>query len=225
MDRGASADSERVRRFYDRAAPRYDRSIRLFERLLFGDGRRWVCSQAAGEVLELGVGTGRSLPYYAPDVRLTGIDLSPAMLAIARRRAGALGRPVDLQLGDAQALEFPAERFDAVVCTLALCTIPDERRAVAEARRVLRIGGQLLFLEHVRSPRASIRLGQCLLEPLMVRLGKRPSAARPAGLPRNSGLRRRALRALHVGHRRAGPGPPGRMTTATTRQPPSGGTG
>lgn len=63
------------------------------------------------------------------------------MLAIGRRRAEQLGRSADLRLGDAQALEFPDESFDTVVCTLSLCTIPDPRRAVAEARRVLRPGG------------------------------------------------------------------------------------
>ena len=73
------------------------------------------------------------------------------MLDIARRRAGELGRPVELRLGDAQALEFEDATFDTVVCTLSLCTIPDDRAAVAEVRRVLRPGGRFVLLEHVRS--------------------------------------------------------------------------
>jgi ubiquinone/menaquinone biosynthesis C-methylase UbiE len=159
-------DTERVRRIQDKAAPRYDRKISLFERILFGGGREWVCSQAEGDVLEIAAGTARNLPFYPPDVRLTAVELSPEMLAIARRRAEEVGRTVDLRLGDVQALEFDDESFDTVTCTLGLCTIPEPRRAVAEAHRVLRAGGRLLLLEHVRSPSAPVRAGQRLLEPL-----------------------------------------------------------
>jgi ubiquinone/menaquinone biosynthesis C-methylase UbiE len=74
-----------------------------------------------------------------------------------------------LRVGDAQALEFPDQSFDTVVCTLSLCTIPDDRTAVAEVRRVLRPSGRFLMLEHVRSPLLLVRLGQRLLEPLAVR--------------------------------------------------------
>ena len=158
-----------MRRFYDRSAEGYDAALRLVERLLFGDGRRWVCSQASGDVLELAVGTGRNLAYYPPGVRLTGVELSPAMLSIACRRAAELALKADLQLGDAQALGFADASFDTVVCTLALCTIPDERAALIEAGRVLRPGGRLVLLEHVRSPRRLVRLGQRLLEPLATR--------------------------------------------------------
>jgi ubiquinone/menaquinone biosynthesis C-methylase UbiE len=134
---GAQADRDRetvrVRHLYDALAARYDRAIALAERLLFDDGRRWLCAQARGDVLEIAVGTGRNLSFYPPDVRLTGIELSPAMLEIARRHARELGRVADLHVGDAQALAFPNASFDTVVCAIALCTIPDERRAVAEA--------------------------------------------------------------------------------------------
>jgi len=163
------AETERVRRIQDKEAPRYDRQISFFERILFGDGRRWVCSQAEGDVLELAVGTARNLPFYPDDARLTGVELSPEMLAIARRRAEDLGRDLDLRLGDVQALEFPDERFDTVVCTLGLCTIPDDRKAAAEAHRVLRPGGRFLLMEHVRSPSLPVRAVERLLDPLSVR--------------------------------------------------------
>jgi SAM-dependent methyltransferase len=84
------SETERVRTFYDRSARQYDATIRLFERVLFGGGRAWVCSRARGDVLEIGIGTGRNLPYYPADVRLMGMDLSLAMLAIARHRADEL---------------------------------------------------------------------------------------------------------------------------------------
>jgi len=164
-------ETERVRRLQDRAARHYDRQIGLVERALFGDGRAWVCAQARGDVLEIAVGTALNLAHYPADVRLTGIELSEQMLALARERARELGREVDLRRGDAEALEFPDENFDTVVCTLGLCTIPDAGRAVTEARRVLRPGGMLLLLEHVRSPNAPVRAVQRLLDPLAVRFG------------------------------------------------------
>jgi ubiquinone/menaquinone biosynthesis C-methylase UbiE len=165
----SSAETERVRRIQDRGAAHYDRQISVFERILFGDGRRWVCEQAEGHVLELAAGTARNLPYYADDVTLTAIELSPEMLALGRQRAEELGRQVDLRLGDAQALEFADESFDTVVCTLGFCTIPDPRRAFAEVRRVLRPAGRVLLLEHVRSPVRAVRVLERLLDPLAVR--------------------------------------------------------
>src|SRR2546426_7841468 len=163
-------EAERIRRFYEKSAGRYDKQMRFWDRILdFDGGRRWVCAQASGDVLEIGMGTGLNLPYYRDDARLTGIEFSPAMLELARERAKELGGDPDLRVGDAQALEFADESFDTVVCTLALCTIPDDRKAVAEARRVLRPEGRLLLLEHVRSPALPIRAGQRLLEPLTLR--------------------------------------------------------
>jgi len=172
VDRGEpvmSGETERVRRIYDESAGRYDRQIGFFERLLFGGGREWVCSRARGEVLEVAVGTGRNLPFYPKEVRLTGVELSPAMLEVARARAQELGVEADLRVGDAQALPFPDEAFDTVVMTLSLCTIPDDRQAVAEASRVLKTDGHLLLLEHVRSPVLPVRAVQRVLDPLFAR--------------------------------------------------------
>jgi ubiquinone/menaquinone biosynthesis C-methylase UbiE len=164
------SEADRVRRIYDKMAPKFDRKIRFWERVLFADGREWVCSQATGDVLEIAVGTGRNFPFYPADVRLTGVEFSPMMLEIAQKRARDLGRQIDLRLGDAEALEFPDESFDTVACTVSLCSIPDDRRAVAEARRVLRPGGAFLLLEHVRSPVWIVRASQRLLEPITQRL-------------------------------------------------------
>jgi SAM-dependent methyltransferase len=124
--------------------------MRFFDRTLFAESRTRVCSQADGDVLEVAVGTGLNLPLYPPGVRLTGIEWSPQMLAIARRRADEIGRTADLREADAQALPFPDAAFDTVVCTLSLCAIPDDQRAIAESR-VLKPGGRLLLLDHVPS--------------------------------------------------------------------------
>ena len=80
-------ETERIKRIWENQAPRYDRSIVLWEKVLFADGRRWVCSLAQGEVLEVAIGTGCSLAFYPKGVCLTGIDLSPTMLELARDRA------------------------------------------------------------------------------------------------------------------------------------------
>jgi ubiquinone/menaquinone biosynthesis C-methylase UbiE len=162
-------ETERVRRVQDKGAPKYDREMDFFDRILFKGGREWACSRAQGKVLEIAVGTGRNLPHHRDDIELSGIELSPQMLEIAKQRATGLGREADFRLGDAQALDFPDASFDSVVCTLALCTIPDDGAAVAEAYRVLRPGGRFSLLEHVRSPALAVRAVQRLIEPLSVR--------------------------------------------------------
>lgn len=184
----AHAEKDHIRFLYDREAPTYDRVMRFTERILLGGGREWVGARARGNVLEVAVGTGRNLPYYAPDIRLTGIDLSPAMLDIAKRRASDLSRRVDLRIGDAEHLDFADESFDTVVCTYSLCTIPNDVQAVSEMRRVLRAGGKLLLAEHVRSPRRVIRTVQRALEPLTLRQAADHLLREPLDLVRTQGL-------------------------------------
>lgn len=153
-----------VRRYWDRSAGIYDRSIGWFERLMLADGRQWLAAHARGDTLEIGIGTGRNLPHYPKQLRLTGIDLSPAMLELARRRSHELGRDVDLRVGDAEKLDLAGSSFDTVVFSLALCSIPDDRVAIREAKRVLRPGGRVILLEHVRSPRRSVRAVETFLD-------------------------------------------------------------
>jgi len=155
-------ETERIRRIYDRkaaTAPSAKGNANL----------RWLCGGAEGETLEVGIGRGRTLAFYPPDVRLTGIELSDVALEIARRRASELGISAILRQGDAAALPYPDAHFDTVVFSFVLCTIPDDRRAVAEAVRVLRPGGRLLLVEHVRSPNLILRAIERLVEPLTLR--------------------------------------------------------
>lgn len=169
----------KARQVWNAQAPRYDQAIRFWERVWFGAGRPWVCSRARGEVLEVAVGTGRNFEFYPPGVKLTGVDLSPAMLQIAHTRAGALGREVDLLEADAQALPFDDASFDTVVSTLSLCGIPDERMAIAEMSRVLRPGGRLLLLDHIGSSWWPLRAGQRLVEFITVRTAGEHMTRRP----------------------------------------------
>ncbi len=155
---------ERLRRYWDKHAGSYDKQMGFFDRHLFSGSRDWVCSRATGRVLEVAIGTGLNLAHYPDEVQLTGVEWSPAMLDIARHRAGQLSRAVDLREGDAQALEFPAGSFDTAVCTFSLCAIPDDRKAVAEMARVLRPGGLLLLADHVEASPWYARAVQALIE-------------------------------------------------------------
>ena len=159
----------RQRRVWDKSAPRYDRQIAVFEKIWFGGGREWLGERAHGRVLEIAIGTGRNLPYYLADATVTGIELSPAMLAIARQRAAGLGRDADLYEGDAEHLPYGDGSFDTVVCALALCTIPDPATAIAEMKRVLVPGGRLLLLDHIGSTWPPVYAAQWLFERVTTR--------------------------------------------------------
>ncbi len=165
--------------YWDKQAGRYDREMNFWDRHLFGDSRPWACGQAAGDVLEVAVGTGRNLSFYPDGTRLTGVDWSPAMLGLARQRAAALGREADLRQGDAQALDFPDESFDTVLCALGLCAIPDDRRAVSEMARVLRPGGRLLLVDHVAASASALRGVQWLYERITIPLAGEHFRRRP----------------------------------------------
>jgi ubiquinone/menaquinone biosynthesis C-methylase UbiE len=134
---------------WDRRAAGYDRTPGWAERLLIGDSRAWLLRHAAGDTLEVAAGTGRNLGRYPAGVRLTALDLSAGMLGYARERAATLGLDVDFREADAGDLPFPDAAFDTVVCTLAVCAVPDRGRALDEMVRVLRPGGRLLLVDHL----------------------------------------------------------------------------
>ena len=167
------------RRYWDRHSASYDKQMGFFDRHLFGGSRAWVCSQAAGDTLEVGIGTGLNLPFYGQQARLTGIDFSPDMLALARQRAARLGREADLREADALALPFPGASFDTVVCTFTLCAVPDDRKAVAEMTRVLRPGGLLLLADHVAASAWPLRAVQRALDLVTVPLQGEHFTRRP----------------------------------------------
>jgi ubiquinone/menaquinone biosynthesis C-methylase UbiE len=166
-------------RAWERGAADYDRGIVKAERGLLRGGREWIGARATGRVLEVAIGTGRSLPFYAADAVVTGVDLSPAMLDIARRRAAGLRRDVDLHVGDAERLPFGDGTFDTVVCALGLCAIPDDVAAIREMRRVLVPGGKLLLLDHVGSTWPPIFALQWLVERITIRTSGEHFTRRP----------------------------------------------
>jgi len=158
-------ENERLRHFYDGSAGEYDRWMRFYDPLMLGDARWRICSRASGRTLELAIGTGLNLPFYPEGVRLTGVDLSPAMLAVAKQRSRELGIDAELLVGDAHALDLPNDRFDTVVSTLFFSSVSNPQQAATEVRRVRKPGGQLLLLDHVRRPIWTARFAERLLDP------------------------------------------------------------
>jgi ubiquinone/menaquinone biosynthesis C-methylase UbiE len=155
---------------YKRMAPIYDAMEFLIERR-FKPWRRKLWSLVpAGQVLEVGVGTGKNMPYYPDDARVTAVDLSDRMLAQARARAVREKVDVELQEMDAQRLRFEDNRFDAALATFVFCSVPDPVRGLTELGRVVRPEGRILLLDHVRVDRPIIGRLMDLLNPLIVRI-------------------------------------------------------
>ncbi len=129
----------------------YDAIVKPLNHLGLSGLRHELVGTLAGDILEIGVGTGLNLAYYGPAARVTAIEINPDLLRTTVPRAARRG--YRLQTGDAQSLPFRARSFDVVVSTLVFCTIPDPLAALEEIRRVLRPGGRLLQLEHTRTGR------------------------------------------------------------------------
>ncbi|HUK61817.1 MAG TPA: methyltransferase domain-containing protein [Dongiaceae bacterium] len=179
------ARAQAVRRIYQRAAARYDSSgiAQVVDRL-----RGRVLREASGDVLDLGVGAGATFGFYSHAVRrVTGVDVSRAMLDRAYAAATGLAFGVDLLEVDFQMLTFRDRSFDTVVSSLALCGVPDPGALFGEIARVLRPGGRLLAVEHVRPRFPGLGVVADLSVPVTERLvgcsfnRRTPELARAAG--------------------------------------------
>ena len=134
--------------------------------------RSRVVSAAEGRVLEIGIGSGRNLPFYSQKVaRVIGLDPSPKLLSMARTNLGADSDRCEFIEGSAEAIPLQNESVDTVLTTWTLCSIPDAHRALREAHRILRPGGRLLFVEHGRAPEPRVRWWQDQLTPMWKRVG------------------------------------------------------
>ncbi len=157
MTVSASPDIEQdaVTRRYDRIARFYDLIDKPMD--LFGVRRRRqrLLSMARGRTLEVGVGTGRNLSFYPQGVRLTGIDVSRKMLAVAQRSSAARGGEITLEVGDVLHLSYGDDSFDTVTGTCVFCSVAGPVAGLREVARVVRSDGQVLLLEHVR-PRTAL---------------------------------------------------------------------
>ncbi len=143
--------TEIIRRKYDRVALVYDLMEAPMEIHRFNRHRSLIWGHVKGKTLEVGVGTGKNMPYYPENADVTAIDFSERMLARAKRRKNRLQLKVDLRLMDAQQMDFADNTFDTVVTTCVFCTVPDPVLGLKEINRVCKPDGQVLMLEHVRS--------------------------------------------------------------------------
>jgi len=142
------------RRFF---ALTYDRQLKKVEKAGLAAHRRRLLADVSGRVLEIGGGTGANIPFYGPAVvSLTVTEPEPPMLRRLEKRAREHARAVTVLRAPAEDLPFDDDSFDAVVSTLVLCGVDDQPRALRELRRVLRPGGKLVFIEHVRSEDARL---------------------------------------------------------------------
>jgi ubiquinone/menaquinone biosynthesis C-methylase UbiE len=123
--------------------------------------RAQLVPKARGCVLEIGIGSGRNLPFYSNEVTsVCGIDPSNELLAMTRKRLGSARLAVELLNSRAEEIPLQDESFDSVVMTWTLCSISDPGKALFEIRRVLKAGGELFFVEHGRAPEQSVRKWQ-----------------------------------------------------------------
>jgi phosphatidylethanolamine/phosphatidyl-N-methylethanolamine N-methyltransferase len=167
-------DREMVEQAYDRWAPVYD----LVFGGVFSKGRRaaiLATNKLGGRVLEVGIGTGISLPLYGPNVRIFGTDISEAMLKKAKQRVAELRlKNVEgLAVMDAEKLEFPDNSFDVVMAQYVVTAVPNPEVALDEFARVLRPGGELIILTRVSADAGMRRFIEQQLQPVVRRLGFR----------------------------------------------------
>lgn len=159
----------------------YDRAMAGTEQAGLGDRRRALLAQAQGRIVEVGAGTGVNLAHYPPAgiEELVLVEPEEPMARRLRRRAAESSLPIRIVAAPAEALPLPDGTFDVAVCTLVLCTVRDQAAALSELRRVLKPGGALLFLEHVRASDARLARWQDRLHPLWVRFGHGCHCNRP----------------------------------------------
>jgi phosphatidylethanolamine/phosphatidyl-N-methylethanolamine N-methyltransferase len=160
--------TSQIRDHYQRMSPKYDQMAEGSERR-YTPWRKDIWSKVKGpRILEVGVGTGRNMPYYPAGKQIIAIDLTPGMLSQAQKRATSLKLNVDLQVGDVQALEFPDNSFDTAVATFVFCSVPKPVSGLLELKRVVKPYGQILLLEHTRSPNQLLGVLMDLLNPLSI---------------------------------------------------------
>jgi len=146
-----TTQTEKIKRRYNRVAQIYDWLDKPMESFMFSEWRDILVGEVSGKTLEVGVGTGKNIPFYPEDVDLTAIDFSPAMLEQAREKFKDDPKNITFLEMDVEDMRFEDETFDFVVTSCVFCSVPHPVQGLKEIRRVLKPGGQLRMLEHVRS--------------------------------------------------------------------------
>jgi len=175
---------------YNRISSTYDQMEWLIEKYLFSKWRELLWGQInGGNILEIGVGTGKNIPYYPESSSITAVDLSQGMMAKAITRAQDLKRDVDFHLMDVEYLQYPDDSFDAAVATFVFCSVPYPNKGLEELGRVVKPGGDIWLLDHVRVNKPIIGPLMDLLNPAVVRMMGANINRRTAENVRQAGLK------------------------------------
>ena len=165
------SDSDTVKNRYNRIAPIFDAMEGLLEMVFFSTWRKIIWQKIeGGNILEIGVGTGKNFSFYPSGTAITAIDFSDKMLGRAAQKAEKHHIEVNLQLMDVQSLEFADNTFDTVIATFVFCSVPDPAQGLKEIQRVCKPGGKVLLLEHVLSSNPFLARIMDFLNPLIVML-------------------------------------------------------
>ena len=154
--------TELIKKRYNRSSSYYD----WMDRMISDSLREKAVAMARGQVLEVGVGTGKNFPYYPEGCEVTAIDFSKGMLAQARKKLSLAKVPITLLEMDAQAMTFPDNAFDTVLATCVFCSVPDPIKGLKEVQRVCKPDGQIILLEHMRSEHPLLGLLMDILNPV-----------------------------------------------------------
>lgn len=162
-----SKQTETIKRRYNRIAPVFN----TMDKMVRPSWRKEMLAKAEGEVLEVGIGTGANLSFYPSAVTyVTGIDFSSKMIKLAKEEAEKAPVPVKLMEMDAEEMDFPDASFDTVVTACVLCSVPDPVQGLKEIKRVLKPGGKVLMLEHMRSEHVVLGKLMDIINPIIVRM-------------------------------------------------------
>lgn len=163
--------TEETRKRYNRISSVYDQMEWLIERYFFSKWRQLLWDNIrANNVLEIGVGTGKNIPYYPASSKVTAVDLSPGMMEKAKLRAQQLKREIDFHIMDVESLKFPDNTFDAALATFVFCSVPNPVQGMKELGRVVKPGGDIWLLDHVRINKPVIGPLMDILNPIVVRI-------------------------------------------------------
>jgi len=162
--------THKTRTRYQRIAPFYD-LMEIFSEKRYLPWRQRLWSIVEGpDILEVGIGTGKNIPLYPEGANIEAIDLAQGMVRRAIKRAAELSANVNIRTGDVQKLDFPDASFDTAVATFVFCSVPDPVMGLKELRRVIKPGGQVFLLEHVRSTNVFLGPLMDILNPFIVRI-------------------------------------------------------
>ncbi|ETI91219.1 class I SAM-dependent methyltransferase [Clostridium butyricum] len=160
--------SEKIRKKYNRAARFYDILETPMEMMALREWRIDLMKGLEGNILEIGVGTGKNIEYYPDDISITAIDFSEGMLQKAREKAEKYNKNVTLIQMDAQDMKFPDNTFDTIFTTCVYCSVPDPVKGLKEMRRVCKPNGKIIMIEHVRSEMWLLGAVMDILNPIVV---------------------------------------------------------